>query len=51
MKENPDYWRKLVGAGISWALWDFLQQGIFISQPTLVKEIFGEDTYAFDLMW
>jgi hypothetical protein len=41
---NKAYLHKLVGTGVSWALYDFVYYGTAFNQPELLASVLGRDT-------
>ena len=42
-KQHPEYWRKLLGTGMCWFLYDFVYYGMTCYQPTIIRKVFGQN--------
>merc|ERR1711907_652954 len=40
--QDRTQWRKLIGAGLGWAIYDFMYYGCTIFQPNVLNDIFGK---------
>eukprot|EP00052_Salpingoeca_macrocollata_P012287 m.95147 g.95147 ORF g.95147 m.95147 type:complete len:475 (-) comp18413_c0_seq1:65-1489(-) len=48
---HPEYFRKLIGTGGSWFLYDVSYYGTAIFTPAILANIFGDSDSLFDLCW
>eukprot|EP00053_Salpingoeca_punica_P013636 m.123390 g.123390 ORF g.123390 m.123390 type:complete len:474 (+) comp16248_c1_seq1:679-2100(+) len=48
---HPKYFKRLIGTGGAWFMYDISYYGIAIFTPDILKSIFGEDDDLMDLCW
>lgn len=49
--KDRSQWRKLAGAGLSWAVYDFMFYGMTMFQPEVLNNIFGKAESLMDNCW
>lgn len=45
---HPEHWRKLVGTGLTWLLFDCVYFGTTLNQPVILESVFGRADGAWD---
>lgn len=48
---NKHYWNKLIGTGVSWALYDFVYYGTAFNQPEILSTVLGDSDGLIGVSW
>jgi len=48
---HPELWRKLIGTGGCWFMYDFVYYGTALNQTSIINNVFGGDETIYDNCW